>query len=143
MRFKISGLNNSSGHILLQTLIILPILYIALFLPFHFAVAQHKRSVLNGVLENALQKAAVDGGLKDDIRADLLNQLHEQGFDAAEVVITPTGYSEVARPGMIRISISIPGNSATFRGVQALGGSKPPDDWRITAAGSIMSEKLP
>lgn len=143
MRFKINGLNNHNGHILLQTLIILPILYIALFLPFHFAIVQHKRSVLNGVLEMALQKAAVDGGIKDELRTGLLNQLHGQGFDTTDVIITPSGFSEVIRPGIIQISISVPGKASVFKGVEALGGSMPPDDWRITASGCIMSEKLP
>lgn len=130
------------GHILLQALIIMPVLYIALFLPFSFAIAQHKRSVLNDTLDMALQRAAVAGGVSEAVRQGILDDLQERGFSPEEVIIEPGGYVPKSRGEMIRITISVPGNAAAFKSVQAIKGETPPEDWMISASGSIMSEKL-
>lgn len=136
-------LKNKRGHILLQALIVMPVIYIALFLPLNFSIIQHERSVLNDVLDMALQKAAVDGGITTASRTFLLHEMQARGFDPAVVTITPASYVSVNRGNLIEITISVPGNASLLNGVKAIGGSPPPDAWRIMAGGCVMSEKLP
>lgn len=131
------------GHILLQALIIMPLLVALLFLPFHFSVLQHKRSILNDVLDKALQQAAVAGGVTAAVREGILNDLAEKGFDPLLVEIEPDVYTPRWRGETIEITIAVPGNAASLRGVSAIGGAPPPEEWMLTASGSIMSEKLP
>ncbi len=134
---------DKSGHILIQALIIIPIIYIALFLPFSFAVVQHKRSVLDDVLDYSLQRAAVEGGLTTRLRQELLDVLEERGFDRTEISVMPASFVERVRGEIIEISIAVPGHSGILSGVKAIGGEPPPEDWQMSASGSIMSEKLP
>lgn len=131
------------GHILMQALIIMPLLYIAVFLPFSFAVVQHKRSVLNDTLDMALKKAAVEGGITTSLRQELLDSLVDQGFSTDDIAIEPDKYEERLRGEIIEINIGVPGKGSSLKGVEAVGGTPPPDDWKIKASGSIMSEKLP
>ncbi len=131
------------GHILMQALIIMPLLYIALYLPFSFAVVQHKRSVLNDTLDMALKRAAVEGGLTANLRQEVLEFLVEQGFSSDDIVIEPKKYEERQRGEIIEITIGVPGKGSSLKGIEAVGGTPPPDDWQIKAFGSIMSEKLP
>lgn len=131
------------GHILLQTIIIMPILIAMLFLPFSFSVVQHKRSVINDVLDKSLQRAAIEGGVTAGVKQIILNDLQAMGLDPNEVIIEPSHYTKRLRGEFIEITISVPGNASALKGVAAVGASPPPTNWRITAAGSIMSEKLP
>ncbi|MDX9872806.1 MAG: hypothetical protein RBT41_10355 [Clostridia bacterium] len=131
------------GHILLQTLIIMPILLAMLFLPFNFSVLQHKRSVLDDILDKALQRAAVEGGLTADVRQEILNDLEARGFDPLTAEIGPAVHSARRRGEIIEISIAVPGNAHSLKGVMAIGGAPPPAEWMLKASGSIMSEKLP
>jgi len=131
------------GHILLQAMIIMPILIVMLFLPLSFSVVQHKRSVLNDVLDKALQRAAVEGGVTAGVRLGILDDLQNRGFDPDQVEIEPAFYTEKLRGEIIDITIYAPGNAGALKGVGAIGGATPPDDWKLRAAGSIMSEKLP
>lgn len=135
--------NCQRGHILLQTLIIMPILVAMLFLPLCFSVVQHKRSVINDILDKSLQRAAVEGGLSAGIRQSILDDMQEKGFDPLQVVIEPAFFAETFRGEIIDLTISAPGNAGTLKGVEAIGASPPPDTWMITATGSIMSEKIP
>ena len=131
------------GHILIQALIIIPIIYIALFLPFCFSVVQHKRSVLNDVLDYSLQRAAVEGGLSGRLRQEILDVLEQRGFNPAEVLILPASFVAKPRGEVIEITIAVPGHSKLLSGVKAIGGEHPSEDWHIAANGSIMSEKIP
>ncbi|MCR4442779.1 MAG: hypothetical protein QHH10_10940 [Peptococcaceae bacterium] len=131
------------GHVLLQAMLIIPMLYLALFLPFGFSVAQHKRSVLNDVLDMALQKAAVEGGITAPVRQEIIETLRVRGFNPDVVTIEPGGYIQKLRGETISITISVPGSIDSLNGVKAIGGTPPPAGWRITASGSIMSEKIP
>lgn len=135
--------NNQKGHVLLQVLIAMPIIYLILFLPLNITFAQHKRSVLNDVLDLALQKAAVEGGITGAVRAQILTDLEERGFDPLDVIIEPAAYTKRLRGELIELTISVYGGAASLKGVGAIGGEPPPDDWRILAEGTIMSEKLP
>jgi hypothetical protein len=130
------------GHILLQTLIVMPILYVLIFLPFSFALIQHKRSVLNDVLEVALQRASVEGGLTEQVRGKILSEMEKRGINPGEVLIQPEHTIVRTRGEIIEISISIPGGAGLLKGLAALGGQPLPDDWCLTAAGSVMSERL-
>lgn len=134
---------DTRGHILLQLLIIIPIMYIVLFLPLEFTFAQYKRSVLNDVLDLALQKAAVEGGITYDVRRQILTDLEERGFNRSAVIIAPEADRSHLRGEIIELTISVPGGASSLKGVRAIGGTPPPDTWLITAAGKIMSEKLP
>lgn len=136
-------LSSQKGHMLLQILIIMPLLCAILFLPLNFAIVQHQRSVLNDTLDLLLQRAAVLGGITEQLRQEILSELEERGFDPAKVVINPQSYIEKTRGELIQITISVPGDAGLLKGVRALGGTPPPDDWEITATGCIMSEKLP
>lgn len=131
------------GHILLQALIIMPILVAMLFLPLNFSVVQHKRSVINDVLDKALQRAAVEGGITANVRQGILDDMQDRGFDLLQVFVEPAFYTEKLRGETIEITISAPGNASSLKGVEAIGSSPPSDTWMITATGSIMSEKLP
>lgn len=131
------------GHILLQCLIIMPILVAMLFLPLSFSVVQHKRSVINDVLDKSLQSAAVEGGITAGVRQSILDDMQNSGFDRMQVVIEPVLYVEKNRGEIIELTISVPGNANVLKGIKAIGSSPPPDTWMITATGSIMSEKLP
>lgn len=134
---------NRQGHILLETIIIMPLILVVLFLSFSFSVTYHKRSVLNNVLDMALQKAAVAGGLTSDIRGALFFELDKHGFDSDKIKIEPLSYVEKNRGEIITISIAISENGQGFNMIQAIGGEPFPDIWQIKAEGSIMSEKLP
>jgi len=112
-------------------------------LPFSFAVVQHKRSVLNEVLDFSLQRAAVRGGIDDALRQEILTALAARGFDPAEATITPSAFLTKNRGEMIEITIAVPGKAGTLAGVRALGGEPPPENWLLLAEGSIMSEKIP
>jgi len=131
------------GHILIQALIIFPIIYVALFLPFSFAVVQHKRSVLNDVLDYSLQRVAIEGGMTSRLRQEILDILEERGFNPAEVAIMPATFIERSRGEVIEITIAMPGHSGILSGVRAIGGTPPPEEWQLAASGSIMSEKIP
>lgn len=135
--------NCQKGHILLQALIIMPILVAMLFLPLNFSVVQHKRSVINEVLDKALQRAAVEGGMTTRVRQGILDDMQDRGFDPLQIVVEPAFFTEKLRGEIIDITISAPGNASSLKGVEAIGGSPPPDTWMITASGSVMSEKLP
>ena len=136
-------LKDHKGHALLQFLIIMPLLYLIIFIPINLTFAQHKRNVLNDVLDMALQKAAIEGGVNAVVRQQILTDLHDRGFKPDDVIIEPAVYTEYLRGELIELSISVPGGASSLKGVEAIGGTPPPDDWRITASGSIMSEKLP
>lgn len=136
-------IKNYRGHMLLQALIILPLLYIAIFLPLNFSVVQHRRSVLDNALDIALQRAAVAGGVTEGIRRDTTGFLAEKGFNPGEVLIIPQNYQLRTRGEIIQITIKVPGNAELLQGVRVLGGEPPQEDWEITAIGSIMSELLP
>lgn len=133
---------SQQGHILLETLIIMPILVAILFLPLNFSIVQHKRSVINNILEKALQQAAVEGGITSEIRQDILLDMQAQGFDRLQAIIEPDFYQEKLRGEIIEITVSVPGNSNSLSGVGVFGSQPPPGTWMITATGSIMSEKI-
>lgn len=128
---------------MVQACIVMVLIFIALVLPLNFTFSQHKRSVTDDVLDKALQRAAVEGGLTDAGRQAILNDLSDRGIDISGAVIAPAFYSEHVRGEIIEITISIPLNADNLRGVTAVGGTPPPDRTMLTAKGSIMSEKLP
>lgn len=136
-------LKNEKGHLLLQALIIMPLLYAVLFLPFNYAIIQHQRSVLDNILDMSLQRASILGGITDQLRDEILAELQDRGFNPADVQIIPGSYMERTRGEIIKITISVPGNADILKGVRAIGGTPPAEGWEITASGSIMSEKIP
>lgn len=134
---------NEKGHLLLQALVVMPLLCAALYLPFSFAIIQHQRSVLNNVLDLSLQRAAVSGGINNQLVGEILTEMQNRGFNPADVVINSNAFIEKTRGEVIEISISVSGNDEILKGVRAIGGTPPPEGWSITAVGSIMSEKIP
>jgi hypothetical protein len=90
-----------------------------------------------------LQRASVEGGITAVVRQSILDDLQDRGFDPTQVIIEPSQYTKRMRGELIEITISIPGNVSALKGLGAIGTSPPPTNWRITAVGSIMSEKLP
>lgn len=136
-------LRDNKGHIVIQAMIVMVILYVALVLPLNFSFVQHKRSVLNDVLDKALQRAAVEGGLTDAGRAAILDDLQAKNIDITGATITPSSYTVHERGEIIDISIAVRLNSNLLRGVSAVGGTPPPEGAEMVASGSIMSEYLP
>lgn len=136
-------LRNEKGHLLLQALVIMPLLYAVLYLPFNFAIIQHQRSVLNDILDVALQRASVSGGITNQLREEVLAEMENRGFNPENVSISPNSFIEKTRGELLHITISVPGNPGILKGVTAIGGLPPNEGWEIKASGSIMSEKIP
>lgn len=136
-------LHEQKGYIMVQACIVMVLVFIALVLPLSFTFSQHKRSVLNDVLDKSLQRAAVEGGLTEAGRQSILHDLAGLGFDITSVIITPCENTECLRGEIIEMTISVPLNVESLRGLSAIGADPPEPGTRIIAKGSIMSEKLP
>jgi len=134
---------NRKGYILLQAVLLMVLIYTALFLPFNFNLVQHKRNVINDVLDKGLQRAAVEGGVTSSVRNMIVNDLKTRGFAEEDIEVEPGVFEQKNRGETIEITIKVLGYGENLKGVSALGGTPPPEGWKILAQGSIMSEYIP